>query len=88
MNIPKFNKSFLSQIGSIIVDECHLIVAEKLSKSLLSLSPRYCIALSATPYRIDGLNILLDLYFGPNKIIKNYVKNTSFTKSPQIFIPK
>lgn len=80
MNIPKLDKSFLSEIGCCIIDEVHLIVAEKLSRSLLNLSPRYCIALSATPYRIDGLNILLDLYFGTNKIVKKLRKKHTVYK--------
>ena len=53
-----------------VVHNCHLLVAETLSKSLQYLTPRYLIALSATPYRLDGLNKLLDLYFGEDKIIR------------------
>ncbi len=32
------------------------------------LTPRYVLGLSATPYRLDGLNSLMDLYFGTKKI--------------------
>ena len=69
-NIEKMGVEYFSQIGCVIVDECHLIMAESLSKSLQYLYPRYLIGLSATPYRPDGLNSLLDLYFGEHKIIR------------------
>ncbi len=69
-NITKKDISFYSNIGLVIVDEAHLILAEKLSKCLFSLYPRYLIGLSATPYRMDGLNVLFDQYFGPCKIVR------------------
>ena len=85
INIEKMGKNFFKDIGLIIVDESHLIMAETLSKSLQYLNPRYLIGLSATPYRLDGLDILLELYFGKNKIIREmnrkhivYQVNTGF----------
>lgn len=87
--IPKFPRSFFKDIGFVIVDECHLIMAEGLSKSMLYITPRYVLGLSATPYRTDGLNILLDLYFGKDKIVRKldhahivYTINTNI--SPKI----
>ncbi len=85
-NIEKMGKDFFKDIGNVIVDECHLIMAETLSKSLQYVQPRYLIGLSATPYRPDGLNNLLSLYFGPDKIIRKlqrehivYKVDTGFT---------
>jgi len=69
-NVEKMGKSFFSDIGTVIVDEAHLIMAETLSRSLQWVHPRYLIGLTATPYRVDGLNRLLDLYFGKYKIIR------------------
>ena len=68
INIPKNSRRFYKSIGFLIVDEAHLIMAEQLSKSMLYFVPRYVLGLSATPYRMDGLNILFDLYFGTKKI--------------------
>lgn len=68
MNVPKF--SALEIVGTIIVDEAHLILSNVLSKSLQKLFPKYLIGLSATPYRTDGFNALFDLYFGEKKIIR------------------
>ena len=60
---------FFKDIGVCIIDEIHCIMAEGLSKCTQKILPRYLIGLSATPYREDGLNILLDLYFGEEKIM-------------------
>lgn len=85
-NIEKMGKKFFKHIGLCIVDEVHLIVAESLSRCLQYIYPRYLIGLSATPYRPDGLNELLNIYFGDYKIIRElrcphtvYRVNTGFT---------
>ena len=69
-NVEKMGKSFFSDIGTVIVDEAHLIMAETLSRCLQWVNPRYLIGLTATPYRPDGLNVLLDMYFGKYKIAR------------------
>lgn len=74
INIPKKPAGFFKDIGLCIVDECHLILAETLSICLECLSPRYLIGLSATPYREDGLDKLLDFYFGEERIIRELHK--------------
>lgn len=74
-NVEKIDIDMLNNIGFVIVDEAHLIMAEQLSKSLLYVSPRYLLALTATPYRPDGLNKLLEFYFGTHKIIRKMVRD-------------
>jgi superfamily II DNA or RNA helicase len=93
INVEKMGKSFFIDIGNCIVDECHLIMAETLAKSLYYVYPRYLIGLSATPYRVDGLDPLLSFYFGEDKIIRLlhrehlvYKVNTGFT--PEIVLTK
>ena len=66
----KKTPSFFKDIGVVIVDESHLIVSKVLSESLKIVCPRYLIGLTATPYRSDGLDILLTLYFGKDIIIR------------------
>jgi superfamily II DNA or RNA helicase len=58
---------------------------------MLHLTPRYLLGLSATPYREDQYNILLDLYFGTEKIYRKmsrqhdvYVLNTNFTPTVEM----
>jgi hypothetical protein len=69
MNAEKFDLSPL-QIGFVIIDECHLIVTKTLSNALFSIQPRYLLGLSATPYRPDGFNILLELFFGSFQVVR------------------
>jgi superfamily II DNA or RNA helicase len=73
-NIFKKGREFFSSIGTLIVDEAHLIMADKLSNCMKFITPRYVIGLSATPYRTDGLDVLLDLYFGQEKIVRKLYK--------------
>ena len=91
INVEKMGKNFFKNIGNLIVDEAHLIMAETLVKSLKFICPRYLIGLSATPYRNDGLNLMLDFYFGTNKIIREmnrehivYMVNTGFVPTVEM----
>jgi superfamily II DNA or RNA helicase len=88
MNIEKKPKNFFNDIGLCIVDELHNIMAESLSKSLFYVSPRYLIGLSATPYRTDGLQPLIDFYFGKNKIIRLLNREHTVYKVKTGFKPK
>ena len=93
VNVPKFfdtevGRVLLSSIGTVIVDECHLIMAETLVQSLLHLEPRYMIGLSATPYRPDALDQLLDLYFGPGRIVRKLFRRHIVYKVESGFEPR
>ena len=70
INVPKLSSDFIDTIGCVICDEVHLICAETLFKCMFYVHPRYMIGLSATPTRPDGLDYLIDLYFGEHKIIR------------------
>lgn len=88
INIGKFGCDFFSKIGTVIVDEAHLIMSKVLSQSLQFLFPKYLIGLSATPYRSDGLNILLDHYFTKNKIIRKLKREHIVYKIETQFTPE
>ena len=57
INIPKHDFSELN-IGTVIVDECHMILTTVFSQGLFHLNPQYLIGLSATPFRMDGFDSL------------------------------
>jgi superfamily II DNA or RNA helicase len=90
INIAKLPSLFLQKIGTIIVDESHLILARTISTSLHLTHPRYLIGLSATPFRYDNLDVLFKHFFGNGKIIRKlwiphtvYKVNTGITlKTP------
>ena len=88
INVKKMGQSFFKDIGTVICDEVHLLMAESLSKSLHFISPRYLIGLSATPYRPDGLDILLELYFGKNKIVRKMNRKHIIFQVNTGFVPK
>lgn len=88
---------FLQNYDQVIVDECHRVGAAGLTNALADLNVRYCLGLTATPYRSDGLDRLLPLICGPIRHTmsidrpgpKHYVVHeTSFTyDEPFIFWP-
>lgn len=57
-------------IGLLLVDECHLMMTRVFSQALTSITPRYLIGLSATPFRMDGYDLLLELYFGLHRVVR------------------
>jgi superfamily II DNA or RNA helicase len=88
-NIPKI-VGLSSIIGTVVVDELHLVCAKQLFKSLWYLYPHYLIGLSATPMRFDGLDKVIELYFGKNKIsepLKHY-HNVYCIRTPFVFESK
>ena len=88
MNIPKNNRSFYKDIGLVIVDECHLILAESISKCMSYIIPRYVIGLSATAYRVDALHKLFDMYFGANRIEKKLFRKHTVYRINTNLIPE
>lgn len=52
------------EAGTFIVDECHMFCTPSMSKAFLRVQPMYSMALSATPFRSDGLDRMLQLHFG------------------------
>ncbi len=68
-NVEKFGHVF-QKFGLVVVDEIHCIATESLIKSLFYFSPKYLIGLSATPTRPDGMDALLDVFFGRDALYK------------------
>lgn len=66
INLPKIG--YMPEIGLVVVDEVHLIVSKVLSTAFHYVTPQYLIGLSATPYRNDGMDVLLDLHFGTDRV--------------------
>ena len=88
INVPKVGRLFLNTVGFLIVDEIHLIMAESLSKCMFSICPRYVLGLSATPYRNDGFEPLINLFFGDRKICKKLYRKHIVYKVDTGFTPK
>lgn len=85
INVPKLHRNLYAAFGCVIVDEVHTICTNQFSKSLFLLSPSFLIGLSATPFRSDGMDQLLELYLGPEivyrpmyRLFNAYRLNTGF----------
>jgi superfamily II DNA or RNA helicase len=71
-NMEKKGHAFFVDAGFVIVDELHKVMAEKYSQGLWYVHPRYLLGLSATPYRLDELDAMIEMYFtqaGPQCMI-------------------
>ena len=88
MNVKKRGQGFYKEIGFLIVDEVHVMGTEKMAEAFQYITPRYCLALSATPYRSDGLDEILHTYFSKNKIIYEMYKAHTVFKVETGFVPK
>lgn len=88
INVHKFTRQQLAFIGFVVVDECHLIMSEVLSQCMWRLEPKYLIGLSASPYRLDGLDKMMQVYFGPNKVIKEVERQHVVYKVTTNFTPE
>jgi superfamily II DNA or RNA helicase len=54
-----------TNIGLVIVDECHHIASEAFSRSIPKLTSKYMLGLSATPERKDKLMYVINWFLGP-----------------------
>jgi superfamily II DNA or RNA helicase len=87
VNVAKLHETERASFGLVIVDECHLISTEHFSRSLQYLTPRYLIGLSATPYRKDGMDKIMDLYFGKERIHRRLQIAHTVYKIQTSFVP-
>jgi superfamily II DNA or RNA helicase len=62
------NKPPVREYGTVIVDEVHHAPALTWARVLDNLSAKYRYGLSATPWRKDGLQFVIPLYFGPHRV--------------------
>ena len=88
INIPKRDRSEFSKFGLVIIDEIHTICTESFSKSLLYLFPKFMIGLSATPFRSDGMDRIIELFCGPEIVFKKLFKPFNIYKLNTDFKPE
>lgn len=88
INVPKLDREYFRDVGFLIVDEVHLIGTEKLSSSMFYVQPRYTLALSATPYRSDGMDQLLYSFFGSEKVFRKLHREHTVFKIKTGFVPE
>jgi superfamily II DNA or RNA helicase len=87
INVPKKDRSFFASYGTVVVDEIHTVCTQNFSKSLLYIFPKYMIGLSATPEREDGLDRILEIFVGPEMIVRKLRTNFNIYKVNTGFEP-
>jgi superfamily II DNA or RNA helicase len=76
-----------SDVGVFICDEAHTFCSPSVSKSLLRIQPKFCISLTATPFRQDKLDHVLQLHFGEAMITRRMYRNYNVYKLKTKFKP-
>lgn len=75
-------KSFVSEYGMVIVDECHHVAAFTFESVLKSVEAKYVYGLSATPMRKDGHHPIIFMQCGPVRYLvdaKSQAQKRSFS---------
>ena len=88
LNVPKYERSMYERYGCVVVDEVHTICTSQFSKALPFLTPSYLIGLSATPFRSDGMDQLLELHFGPEIVYRPMERFFNAYKLSTGFVPQ
>ena len=88
INATKKNFDTFKSIGTLIADEVHVMATEKLSQAFYYIQPRYCLGLSATPYRSDGMDELLFSYFGNKQVHRKLNREHYVFKVKTGFVPE
>jgi len=63
--LSRGTKTIKNEFGLVIVDECHHVPANTFAKVVRGFAARYCLGLTATPFRKDKLDKLMNFYIGP-----------------------
>ena len=62
--LSRGTKTLKNEFGLVVVDECHHVPANTFAKVVRGFAARYCLGLTATPYRKDKLDRLMNFYIG------------------------
>ena len=82
----KYSKQLSKEgFGTVIIDECHRTPTKKVYDVLMKLAPNNLYGLSATPYRVDGLDTIMKHMLGSNI---TQVEREPLVKIGRIITPK
>jgi superfamily II DNA or RNA helicase len=81
-------KSFITQYGQIIVDECHHISAFSFEKVLKQIRAKFVYGLTATPVRKDGLHPIIFMQCGPIRYKTDAKKQAKIRPFRHTLIPR
>ena len=87
-NINKIDPDFLKTIGFVIIDELHLLMTETIIKNILYLKPKYFLGLSATPYRNDCFDDVINKFFSKERVFRKLNKEHTVYRINTKFVPE
>ena len=87
-NINKIDPDFLKTIGFVIIDELHLLMTETIIKNLLYIRPKYFLGLSATPYRSDSFDDVINKFFSKSRVVRKLNKAHTVYRINTKFVPE
>ena len=64
LSMKEYDETIFNSFGLIIIDEVHHMGAEVFSQALLKINTNYCLGLSATMNRKDGLTKVFKMFIG------------------------
>ena len=67
--LKKWSEEFYRNFGFVAWDECHRLGSDVFSKTMCLFNARFRIAVTATPKRKDGCDLLYKNYFGPPLVV-------------------
>lgn len=79
-------KELEQAFGHIVVDECHRTPASTFQEVVTNFDAKYLTGLSATPYRNDGLDRMIDFTLGPvvHRVDPALLRNTGAILKPGV----
>lgn len=77
--VDKLQQKTLESIGIVLIDEAHCFCTPTRVRSILKFTPRYLVALTATPDREDGLDVVLQVLVGTHRSEKAFCLPFSVT---------
>lgn len=91
-----YGKKIFKKFGFVIYDEAHHVSSKHFSRSLIQTGCKYTLALTATPYRLDGLIKVMYWFLGEciykmkEKVVKSVVVKRFYYNSsdPELFVEK
>jgi len=65
ISMKDYDNNIFSSFGFVVIDETHHICSKVFSRAFFKLQAKYCLGLSGTPHRKDGLTKVIEWFIGP-----------------------
>lgn len=84
--LSRGTKDIKNEFGLLIVDECHHVPANTFAKVVKGFAAKYCLGLTATPFRKDKLDKLMNFFIGPIIPTESLTSNNEMSLLPKAVV--